>query len=221
MLAEGYASLTGELRIASTLLATSEVSADHRLLSAQLDTESSDLVASSRPVIESVGVPYLLRSDPLLGLKPHGFTLRYGDIASEHFEALVLEPANVAGLGDALGDQFIGGIAINAATGCSALETFVCNQLSLPASCANQCSSLASALNTHLAAWLPDLLASSVDYELSFSASITDMDNDLRIDSVSADSSEDATQISVVFTTDTTSQLLPATLSGTAEPVAP
>jgi hypothetical protein len=220
-LADGYAALTESIRITSLLTATSAGTADHRLLEATLGTETTDLLASDRPVVESVGVPFLLDAQPLLGLTNHAFTLRYGEIASSHYETLALVPANLGGLGATLGDTFMTGIAIDAATGCGALETFVCNELSLPGTCADQCSGVASELNTLLAGWQTSLQSSGVDFELGFAATLPADDNNLRIDSISADSFVDAASISVTLTTDIDTQLLPAQLTASAVPATP
>jgi hypothetical protein len=220
-LAEGYGSLTDTIRIRSTLTSTSQSAANHRLLEAFVGSASTDLLASNRPVVESVGVPYALDAQPILGLASHSFTLRYGEIALEHYESVALVPANVGGLGATLGDTLITGIAIDAGSGCAALETFVCTELSLPAACANQCSSIASDLNTLLVAWQTALQSSGVDFELSFDAALTDDDNDLRIDTLSADSALDAATLSATITTDIDTQLVPAVLTATAVPLTP
>ncbi len=220
-LAEGYATLTESIRITSVLTARSLSAADHRLLEAFLGTASTDLLASDRPVVESVGVPFLLDANPTLDLSDHSFTLRYGDIALEHYESIALVPANAAGLGATLGTTFMTGINIDAGTGCSALETFVCGELSLPAACANECSGIASDLSTLLAAWQTELQSSGVDFVLGFEATLTDDDNDLRIDTLSADSAQGAATLSVTFTTDIDTQLLPAQLTASAIPATP
>ncbi len=214
-LAGGYASLTEEVRIFSLMEATSSESATHRLLRAQLGSAVSDLVASTRPVIESVGVPYLLDASPLLTLNSHAFTLRYGEVAAEHYDTLALAPANVSGLDASLGDEIMSGIAIASDTGCSALEDFVCNELELPAACANQCSGIASDLNTLLASWLPALQSTGVDYEFALAAALVDANNDLGIDSLSADNTVDAASVTATITTEMDTQSLPATVSAT------
>jgi hypothetical protein len=220
-LADGYDSLTSELRLISRLTATSSSSADHRLLQAELGAAQTDLLASDRPVVESIGVTMQLSAEPILGLANHGFTLRYGSMASDAFETAALLPANVSGLGDSLGTELMNGIEIAAATGCTALESFVCTELGLAPSCANQCAGIAAELDPLMAGWLPALQSSGMDYQLEFAATLSDENNNLNINGISADSSLDAEAVSVTFTTDSATQLLPAQLVGVSEAINP
>lgn len=220
-LADGYNSLTSELRIFSKLTPGSPAAANHRLLEATLGTETSDLVNSDRPVIESTGIPLQLSAEPTLALASHGFTLRYDDLANDAFDIVALAPANVSGLGASLGSELMTGIQIAAATGCPALEDFVCTELSQAATCANQCAGIAAGLDTLLAGWLPALQSTGMDYQLRLAATLSDDDNDLRVNSIAADSTIDAASVSVTMTTDIDTQLLPAQVSGTAEPINP
>tara|TARA_R110002073_G_scaffold142117_6_gene293877 strand:- start:32845 stop:34527 length:1683 start_codon:yes stop_codon:yes gene_type:complete len=209
-LIDGRNSALGTLLIQSQIESAGANVASHRLLSAVIDTAEVDLFGSSRPLVE-VAVPVQLSSNPIATLENHGFTLRYGDIATEAFESLSLVPANISGLGDALGTELLGGVAIEAQTGCTALEAFVCGELALGASCADQCESIAPALDIQLAAWLADLASSGIDYRFAMQADVLDENQDLVVDDVTAGEAN----VTVLLATELQTIVLPATATGT------
>jgi hypothetical protein len=164
-------------------------------------------------VVEVTAVPVQQSASPEFSLSPHGFTLRFAELAENGYEELALGPANVSGLGAVLGTEFMTEISLDAQTGCTGLEAFVCAELALAAGCADQCSAIAPALDTRLAAWLEDLQSSGLDYTLEVQADLLDDDRNLVIDSATA--SDD--QIVVQFTTDLQAIALPAALSCVAQ----
>lgn len=212
-LAGGRELVLGTLRIQSEVARTGDGVVTHRLRRADLDTVSVDLLLSSRPVVEVAAVPVQRSASPEISIAPHGFTLRFAELAESGYEILALGPANVSGLGAALGTEFMTEISIAAQTGCAGLEAFVCGELGLGADCADLCSTIAPALDIRLAAWLGDLQSSGLDYTVEAQADLLDDDRNLVIDSATA--SDD--QIVVQFDTDLQSIALPATMSCVAQ----
>lgn len=212
-LVQGRSAVLDTLHLSSRLQRSGVGIVSHRLLEAQLGSFTLDLVSSDRPVIEVTGLPVSINAAPLLGVSSHGFTLRFGDLAAQAYEELALQPADVSARADSLGAEFISGLSIGAQSGCLAIESFVCGQLSLPASCADACGAISTPLSELLFQWLPALVATGVDYRLATQASILDMNNDLRIDGLEAFGDD----ISIELVAAEGSESLPATLSASVE----
>ncbi len=213
----GRSTVLDVLQLRSRLSPQSSNVASHRLLEAALGDFVTDLVASDRPVIEATGVPLGLSASPVLTLGRHGFTLRYGQLAAEAYEQLSLEPANVATLGASLGTEFMTGISVGAQTGCTALETLVCSNLALPASCANGCSTIATPLNTLLGEWLAQLASTGLDFDFALQAASDDDNDDLAVDRITVSDGAEGGQLDIELSTSSESFALPATLSGSPE----
>ncbi len=208
-LTDGRAFVLGSIRIRSELSSMGTSLARHRLLEAQVGSAIVDLIASNRPLLIVSGLPLGLDAAPVLRVPEHEFTLRYGQIADAAYEVLALAPANVSMQGLALGTGLIDGILIAGQPGCGALEDFVCTDLGLEPSCANQCSTLSGPLDTLLGAWLGEIQSTGLDYRFAMQAQTTDSNMDLIMDSASAHG--DAVQIQL--TTQPSSFALPGVVT--------
>jgi len=210
-LTNGREFVLGTIRIDSELSVVGPTLARHRLIGAQIDSFHLDFATTALPIIEVSAIPLALDASPTLTVPAHEFTLNYQQIALAAYEALALEPANVATLGQTLGEEFMGGVDISGQLGCAALESFVCTQLSLGATCADQCSTIAPELSTLLGAWSNELQSTGLDYQFAMQAVAVDGNSDLEIDEVAAASDS----VDVQLTTDLQSILLPASVTST------
>ncbi|MCP4443873.1 MAG: hypothetical protein GY811_00825 [Myxococcales bacterium] len=210
-LTEGRSAALGTLRIGSELREGASGSTEHRLISAEVEAFTMDLLQTDRPVL-AVLATVTLDASATLGLASHSFTLRYGEIAEAAYEDLALAPANVSGLGATLGTEFIGGVVISGQSGCTALESYLCTELNLAASCVDQCALVAASLDTLLGTWLLDLESSGLDYRFAMQSALIDADLDLIVDSLSAEMNA----VTVELTTDLQSVEVSATVIGEA-----
>ena len=188
--------VVAQLRIASELQLGGGI-ARHRLVSATLTTSGDehdvDVAASDRPIIEQDQVAYAINANRQVGLGDHGFTLRWGSICRDGFEALGLAPASLEGKAGQLATELSASAADSgsATTGCDAVSTIVCTAIGQAATClTSACGQGVTAANTTLDAWWRLRDGDAIDLTWSGMAPVRDEDYDLVIDRVGTDPGE-------------------------------
>ncbi len=186
-LLDGRNASLGTLELTSELSQAVQLVAEHSLVSCELGGLETNLVESTRPILTAPSVPVELGADPRLRLDSHGFTLRYGELASGAFEVLGLSPANISGQADRIGTEFLSTLSIDALSGCPALEAFVCSEVGAAPECADACSAIAPALDVLLHGWLDDLDVSGLDVRIEVDAETADANRDLVVERFEGD----------------------------------
>lgn len=189
-LVEARARVASALVLDSVLVPLGPGAVAHQLSTARVLAGEApfalDLAATSRPVIAAMPVG-TDQDGNLLTVAPHGFTLRYAEIAASAFAALGLGPAGVTADVRALGQALAAAVGDGDATGCVALSRLVCEAIEAGGSClAAGCEDAVPVMDGALAAWLDvvDGSAAGLDLTITGTAALLDGDGDLVVDGV-------------------------------------
>jgi hypothetical protein len=139
------------------------------------------------PVVTASGILTTLKADQL-SIPDHGFTLRLGTSARYAFEATSLKSRNAAdsaGLVKAIFGLAQWGDQGTALTGCAAMDAVACDQIRQPRGCLlAACQAGLTTLARNLALVFDNLEGDGLDFWLSGSTPVIDLDADGQADAL-------------------------------------